>query len=84
MSQTVPANEIRIIPNLIKAANLSDEIFGRAARKQVKDRLTELAESPGNAEQMGDAVSETVQAVQVAVIAAVATAVIISSASSSH
>ncbi len=84
LSGTSPIGDVRMILNLVKASNLSDEVFGKSARKQVKNRLKELADSPGDSEEIGEAVSETVQAVQTAVLAAVATAVIVSSAASSH
>lgn len=76
-----PSMDTRMILNLVKACNLSDEVFGKKRRKQVKLRFKELEKDPGNGEIVGKAVSEAVQAVQAAVFAAVTTAVIAASAS---
>ncbi len=75
--------ETRMILNLVQACDLSDEIFGKEKRKQVKTRLKELEkEPPDDSELVGKAISEAVQAVQAAVIAGITTAVIAASASS--
>jgi len=77
LAGTSPSMETRMILNLVKACDLSDEVFGKDKRKQVKEQFKE----PGDSKVVGKAISEAVAAVQAAVVAAVATAVIASSAS---
>ncbi|NOY22711.1 MAG: GPP34 family phosphoprotein [Acidobacteria bacterium] len=77
-----PSMETRMILNLVKACNLSDEVFGKDKRKQVKVRFKQLEQEPGDSEIVGKAVSEAVQAVQAAIMISITTAVIASSAAS--
>ncbi len=77
-----PSKETRMILSLLKACDLSDEVFGKEMRKQVKERFKELDKEPGDSKEVGKAISEAVQAVQAAVIICVTTAVIASSAAS--
>jgi golgi phosphoprotein 3 len=81
LESTSPSMETRMILNLVKACDLSDEVFGKDKRKQVKEQFKELGREPGDGEVVGKAISEAVAAVQAAVIAAVTTVVIASSAS---
>ncbi len=75
-----PSAETRMILNLVKACDLSDEVFGKAMRKQVKARFKELEKEPGDSEAVGKAISEAVQAVQAAIMISITTAIIASSA----
>ena len=81
LESTSPSMETRMILNLVKACELSDEVFGKDKRKQVKERFKELEKDPGDSEVIGKAISESVQAVQAAVMISITTAVIASSAS---
>ncbi len=76
-----PSMETRMVLNLVKACDLSDEVFGKDMRKQVKTRFKELEKDTGDSEVIGKAISEAVQAVQAAVMISITTAVISSSAS---
>ncbi|MCK5879205.1 MAG: GPP34 family phosphoprotein [Holophagae bacterium] len=77
-----PSTKTRMVLNLVKACDLSDEVFGKDARKQVKARFKKLEKEPGDSEAVGKAISEAVQAVQAAVMMSITTAIIASSAAS--
>ncbi len=77
-----PSTETRMVLNLVKACDLSDEVFGKDARKQIKARFKELEQEPGDSEAVGKAISEAVQAVQAAVMMSITTVIIASSAAS--